>query len=278
MISKGGHDGRQSTPPACGGARLSDMVLGPRAALAQSVLEAIPFDQKLVAAAPAADRFGATLAVAGDTLVVGASTANVSGRFFVGAADLFQRDTAAGIWGAPLRLLAADGAASTSSAAPGWRWPATRSSSGCRWRGARAASCSRGRSMSSRAMRAGGRLGAGGEADRRERRQHRALRGEHRARRRRPGGGRAAAGAATGRSRSSSAAAAARRLGRGGLDLDGDVGDGGLPLENFGGAVALEGDLLLVGASSADVSFSARTTARPTCSAATPYSPASGTS
>jgi hypothetical protein len=36
---------------------------------------------------------------------------------------------------------------------------------------------------------------------------------------------------------------------------DSTVGDGGTPLESFGSAVALDGDLLLVGAASADVSF-----------------------
>ena len=91
------------------------MVLRPCGGLAQGVLEEVPFDQKLVPGAPAADAFGdgfgVELAIAGDTLVVGASTANVGGKFFVGAADLFLRDPASGAWGAPRRLLAADGAA-----------------------------------------------------------------------------------------------------------------------------------------------------------------------
>ncbi len=67
--------------------------------------------QKLVAAAGAAsDRFGASVALDGETALVGASQVNVGGTFNQGAAYVFTRSGAS--WSQQQKLVAADGAAS----------------------------------------------------------------------------------------------------------------------------------------------------------------------
>ena len=242
------------------GLLLLDMVLRPCGGLAQGVLEEVPFDQKLVPGAPAADAFGdgfgVELAIAGDTLVVGASTANVGGKFFVGAADLFLRDPASGAWGAPRRLLAEDGAAFDQLGGAGVAVagdevflgvPLARVDGvlqqGAVYVFARDAGGADAWGQAAKLTDASvGSIGHFGASI--------ALEGDL-----------LAVGASRGGGGNGQVTILERdRGGPGdwgvaGSILDGAVGDGGLPLEDFGGAVALEGDLLLVGASSADVSF-----------------------
>ena len=242
------------------GLLLLNMVLRPCGGLAQGVLEEVPFDQKLVPGAPAADafgdRFGVKLALAGDTLVVGASTANVGGRFFVGAADLFLRDAASGTWAAPRRLLAEDGAAFDQFGGAGVAVagdevflgvPLARVDGvlqqGAVYVFARDAggtdAWGQAAKLTDPSVGSIGHLGSSIAVD----------------------GNLMAVGASRGGGGNGQVTIFERDRGGPGIwgvagsVSDAAVADGGLPLETFGSAVALEGDLLLVGAPSADVSF-----------------------
>ena len=76
---------------------LSQGVFHPAVLRAQGILREVPFDRKLVASTGvASDRFGAKLAISGDTLVASAPNATVDGKLFAGAAYVFMRDS--GIW------------------------------------------------------------------------------------------------------------------------------------------------------------------------------------
>lgn len=106
--------------PAAAGLALLSLCLPPSGTLwaQETPLKEIPFDRKLVASAGVApDGFGSSLAVSGDTLVVAAPRAAVDDKLFVGAAYVFVRGPASGGWVERKRLVAQDGARFPSSVA-----------------------------------------------------------------------------------------------------------------------------------------------------------------
>lgn len=234
------------------------LCLSPAAApQAQGALEEVPFDRKLVAAGMggAPERFGSVLAVSGDVLVVAAHSATVDGKPFAGAAHLFERDPASGEWTERKRLVAQDGVAfdqlgGSAVAVDGDTvlLGASRAKVGnVLQQGAvyvfeRNAGGADNWGQTAKLTDASvGSIGNFGTSI--------AIQGDLLV----VGAGRAGGnGQVTIFERDRGGPGA---WGKVAAIPDSAVGDGGSPLEFFGGAVALDGDLLLVGAGSADVSF-----------------------
>jgi hypothetical protein len=91
--------------------RTSATVQAPTTALhLAGTLEPVPFDRKLLAdAGSVPERFGTELAARGDVLVVTVPNATVDGQVLVGAADVFLRDGVGGVWVRHKRLTAPGG-------------------------------------------------------------------------------------------------------------------------------------------------------------------------
>lgn len=233
------------------------LCLSPGAApRAQGTLEEVPFDRKLVAGTgEAPERFGSALALSGDVLVVAAPSATVDGKPFAGAGRVFARDPGSGEWTERKRLVAQDGVAfdqlGGSAVAvdgdtvllgasrakvgnvlqQGAVYVFERNAGGPDNWGQSA-------KLTDETVGSVGNFGTGI-----------AIEGDLLA----VGAGRAGGnGQVTIFERDRDGPGT---WGKVAAIPDSAVGDGGSPLEFFGGAVALDGDLLLVGAGSADVSF-----------------------
>jgi len=222
----------------------------------QGTLEEVPFDRKLVAGTgTGAERFGSQLAVSGDVLVVTAPNATVDGKLFAGAADVFVRDPASGKWPERKRLVAQDGVAFDQLGATSVAVEddtillgASRAKVGnVLQQGAVYVFERHARGTDNWGQTAKltddsvGSIGRFGDSI--------AIQGDL-----------LAVGATRGGGNGQVTLFERNRGGPGTWGkvtavLDSTVGDGGSPPEAFGSAVALDGDLLLVGAESADVSF-----------------------
>ena len=225
--------------------------LAPTAATSQ-VVQSVPFNQKLVASAGAPpERLGSAAATSGDVFVTTAPGATVDGKVFAGAAYVFERDPSTGVWLQSGRLAANDGVAfnqfgSSVAVEGGTIFVGTsraqvngvlqqgavyvfQKASGVGW------------AQVAKLTDSVGIIGSFGSSI--------AAKDDL-----------LAVGASRGRGNGQVTIFQRDRGGPGAWGkvtaiFDSDAGGGGSPLENFGSAVALDGDTLVVGASSADVSY-----------------------